>query len=166
MTMDKRGYRKQVRIIIVKNDMILLGEKYKNSKFNNYSFPGGGVDEGDTPEETVIKECLEEVGIEVDSVLSLGITMRYEHLTNPERAKIYRGGEDTWYICKFKNFDSKLLGSQGDSFVYSWETVDKAIELIHQAPKFQFNKVHLSVLNSIRSHSYLNKMSKNSFTNW
>lgn len=56
--------RNSSRAVIVKDDKVLMIERYKNSR-HYYVFPGGGIDEGEAPEETVVRELQEELGLEI-----------------------------------------------------------------------------------------------------
>ena len=149
---DKRWYRKCVRVAITKGDKVLLGKKIIDGKFVGYEFPGGGVEEGDSLEETVKKECLEEVGISVTNIKHLGISFKYEvNYPNPERAKLYKGGEDTWFSCEFVKFNKELHGIEGDSLPYTWETVPNAINLIKKGPESEYNRPRLEALERLLS---------------
>ncbi len=55
-------YRNFVRNIIIKNEKILL---IKEDKYNriSWNFPGGKIEENETPLEAVIRETQEEIGI-------------------------------------------------------------------------------------------------------
>lgn len=46
---------------IIENNKLLLLKKIKH---NFYEFPGGKIDEGETEEETAIRETIEEIGVE------------------------------------------------------------------------------------------------------
>lgn len=128
---DKRRYRPCVRVIIVNDDKILLGYWMKGDEVVNYTFPGGGIEEGDTVEETAIKECLEEVGILITDVKQLGLKVTYEkEFSNPERAKLYRGLEDTWCVATFKKTDTSVYNKEDDALSFIWEKPSKAIDLI------------------------------------
>lgn len=149
---DKRGYRKCVRIIITKGDKVLLGKKIINSEFVGYEFPGGGIEEGHSLEETVRKECLEEVGIKVTNITSLDIQFKYDvNYPNPERAKLYRGGEDTFFTAEFVSFDKKLHDSEGDALPYTWETIPNAIKLISNYKNSIYTPIRIEALNKISS---------------
>lgn len=148
--MDKRTYRKCVRIIICDDDEIVLGKKYIHGKFSCYEFPGGGIEDGDDFQQTVIKEALEEVGIRVDDVQSLGLEFKYEiDYPNPERAKLYRGGVDIWYMAKFVSYDKSLLNSEGDALPYTWETIPNAVRKIKEGPKSTYNDARVAALNKV-----------------
>lgn len=156
--MDKRKYRQCVRIIIVKNNKILLGQKFINGKFICYEFPGGGVEGNDNLEETVIKECLEEVGILVNNIKSLNIKYKYDlEYPNPERAKLYRGGEDNWFICVFYKQNKSLYNKDNDKLPYVWVTVDEAINIINNGPENSFNNIRIEVLTKLKQSKINNK---------
>ena len=115
MAIDTRGYRPCVRVIIFKDGKMMLGKKNFKGKIIR-SVPGGGIEKGKTPEETCIEEALEEVGVKVDGVRYLGITHKYDiELPQPERRRIYRGVENSWFMAKWVYDDDELLGSQGDA---------------------------------------------------
>ncbi len=164
--MDKRTYRQCVRVIIIKDKKILLGQKFINGKFICYEFPGGGVEDNDSLEDTVIKECLEEVGILVHSVKSLNIKYKYElDYPNPERAKLYRGGEDNWFICVFGKQNKSLYNADNDKLPHTWVTIDEAINLIDNGPENSFNPTRLEVLNKLK-YSKTNNKDKSLITKW
>lgn len=70
----ERVVRKAVRGIILRGDRIALIKSYKEGF---YKFPGGGIEEGETQLETLIREVREEAGLQIipDSVREFG-TMR------------------------------------------------------------------------------------------
>lgn len=51
-------------IVLIKEDKVALMERYR-AGFHYFIFPGGGVDEGETPEQAAVREAMEELGIEV-----------------------------------------------------------------------------------------------------
>lgn len=163
---DKRSYRQCVRVVIFKDKRLLLGKKFIGGVFSYYEFPGGGIDDGETIQQAVIKECLEEVGIKVKNVTPLqGMHFKYEvNYPNPERAKLYRGGEDSWCICHFDKFDTSLYGSQNDTLPYTWETLDSTVRLIKAGPDNRFNAARLQVLDLIKQQNLLDK--NPIYSNW
>ena len=60
--MVKIYYREAVRAVIIKEEKILLIYSEKNG---DYKLPGGGVEEGETYEEALIREVEEEAGYRV-----------------------------------------------------------------------------------------------------
>ncbi|WDF02325.1 NUDIX domain-containing protein [Shouchella hunanensis] len=59
------GIRNSAKGIIISEDKILV-TKNRDSEGVYYLFPGGGQEWGETLHHTLIRECLEEVGKEVD----------------------------------------------------------------------------------------------------
>ena len=51
-------------IVLIQEDKVALIERYR-AGFHYFIFPGGGVDEGETPEQAAVREAMEELGIEV-----------------------------------------------------------------------------------------------------
>lgn len=82
-SMDKKDYdeswpvfkRPSVRGVIIKNGQLLL---VKSEKYKYYKFPGGGIEEGETETEALIREIKEETGYSVvpDSVKEYGSVLR------------------------------------------------------------------------------------------
>lgn len=51
-------------IVLIQDNKVALIERYR-AGFHYFIFPGGGVDEGESPEQAAIREAMEELGIEV-----------------------------------------------------------------------------------------------------
>ncbi|HET9911122.1 MAG TPA: NUDIX domain-containing protein [Anaerolineales bacterium] len=51
-------------IVLIKENKVALMERYR-AGFHYFIFPGGGVDEGETPEQAAVREAMEELGIEI-----------------------------------------------------------------------------------------------------
>jgi 8-oxo-dGTP pyrophosphatase MutT (NUDIX family) len=74
--------------IIMRNGKALLMHRFKDG-CEYYVFPGGGIEEGETPEETVIRELLEETQVE----------MRISRLVYKVS---YDSGENQYYyLCEY-----------------------------------------------------------------
>jgi 8-oxo-dGTP diphosphatase len=51
-------------IVLIKENKVALIERYR-AGLHYFTFPGGGVDEGETPAQAAIREAWEELGIQV-----------------------------------------------------------------------------------------------------
>lgn len=51
-------------IVLIQEDKVALIQRHR-AGLDYFVFPGGGVDEGETPEQAAIREAMEELGIEV-----------------------------------------------------------------------------------------------------
>ena len=66
--MDK-PIRKAVRCYLIKDNKVVV-TKYKesNKKAGYYEIPGGKIEEGETPEQTAIREMKEETGLKIKNL--------------------------------------------------------------------------------------------------
>jgi 8-oxo-dGTP pyrophosphatase MutT (NUDIX family) len=56
--------RTRAGIILIENDKVALIERHR-AGLDYFVFPGGGVDDGETPERAAVREAMEELGVEV-----------------------------------------------------------------------------------------------------
>jgi 8-oxo-dGTP diphosphatase len=59
-------------IVVLGRDRVLMVERARAPFLGLWSFPGGHVEPGETPEETARRELREETGLSVGSVVRLG----------------------------------------------------------------------------------------------
>lgn len=55
---------------------------FNKTNKNEYKLPGGGIDEGESPEEGFIREVLEETGCDIEIIHKLGVAEEYKTLDN------------------------------------------------------------------------------------
>lgn len=114
---EKYPYRKGVLgIIIDKNKKFLIINK-QNYQENEWSFPGGGIEKGETLKEAIKRELQEELGTSNFEIIAESetpyiyewpdetIIKRYQ-----EKQELYRGQEVHYFLVKFtgENKDIKL----------------------------------------------------------
>ena len=56
--------RTRAGIILIEDNKVALIERHR-AGLNYFVFPGGGVDEGESPEQGAIREAMEELGVQV-----------------------------------------------------------------------------------------------------
>jgi len=58
----------RARIVLVDHGKLALIKRVRDGR-TYYLFPGGGVEEGETPQDAARREAFEELGVEVELVL-------------------------------------------------------------------------------------------------
>ncbi|HHD2753676.1 TPA: NUDIX hydrolase [Clostridium perfringens] len=158
---EKVFYRVAIRAIILKDDKILMVK----SNTGDYKFPGGGVENGETPEETLRREVTEETGYILDEVKDeMGIIIERDR----RKKKGYSLFEMTshYYFCDVTNkkVEQSLDKYEEElGFLPIWISLDNAIkenELIIEEGKSNINPWIVRetfVLKKIREYYYRNK---------
>lgn len=158
---EKVFYRVAIRAIILKDDKILMVK----SNTGDYKFPGGGVENGESPEETLRREVTEETGYILDEVKDeMGIIIE----RNRRKKKGYSLFEMTshYYFCDVTNkkVEQNLDKYEEElGFLPIWISLDNAIkenELIIEEGKSNINPWIVRetfVLKKIREYYYRNK---------
>jgi len=62
---QNKTMRQRVAAIIIKDDKILLIRRFKDGK-EYFVFPGGGIEKGESPEEVIVREAQEELGLKIE----------------------------------------------------------------------------------------------------
>lgn len=78
----------RVAAIVIKGDEILLMHRINKGKKYN-TFPGGGIDSGESRQEALIRECREETSIEI-SVKKMLYEVDWDHTT-----------KQFFYLCEY-----------------------------------------------------------------
>lgn len=133
--------RKTTAVILRKNGegrYQLLVHQFKEIDYPYFRMPGGGVDEGETPEEGVLREVEEEAGIKPDSLTllrKLGVHHYYKPYIHAEVERhdflfaAPEGLPDTWeHVVAGDGKDA------GETFAYAWINGD-AVEKIDEELK-------------------------------
>ena len=122
--------RQTARGIIVRDGKLLMFERWRRDLLGRekhyFSIPGGGIDDGETPEAAVIREMEEEMSVKVEPVRLL---FRQETKT---RYNYYYLCEITEGIPKF-NLDSEeaRFGSiTGNRYEVAWQPMELAADSV------------------------------------
>lgn len=125
---DKAGYRFGVGIIMTngKGKLFLA----KRIGMRAWQFPQGGMQEEETPEESMYRELKEEIGLEPDAVEILAVSRRWLRYRLPERLirhhkkPVCIGQKQRWFLLKLvKGDDCINLQDNDDPEFDEWRWV-------------------------------------------
>ena len=127
MNREELTYRQSTTAVILdKIGRILLVQK-NSFKDNEWSIPGGGIEEGEAPEATIIRELKEELGSEKFEIVKVSNhTDCYEwpdDLINEKIAQnkaVFRGQEITQFLVKFLGEDGDLKPEAEEIRAIKW----------------------------------------------
>ena len=105
------GYRPNVCILLLNQEgKLFVGERLHEPE--HWQFPQGGVDEGSSLEETVLREVHEELGIPATSlriIRQLQATHSYEWSSiRTYEGQEYRGQSQTFWLVEFLGEDEQI----------------------------------------------------------
>ncbi len=117
-------------LVLDEEGRVALHRIHRNDIFgdeNYFETPGGGVDEGETLEQAVIRECKEELGEDIEVLQDLGVVKDAYNL-------IHRKNENHYFLCKKLTQGEKHFVSEGDSLIQEtlWVSLDEGIHLLRK----------------------------------
>jgi putative (di)nucleoside polyphosphate hydrolase len=140
---DKDGYRPNVGIVLCNTrNEVFWGKRIRQ---NSWQFPQGGIKSGENPEQAMLRELQEEVGLLPGHVRVLGRTrgwLRYDvpkEWVRREWRSHYRGQKQIWFLLRLtgRDCDVSLRASEHPEFdawrwnLY-WDPVDAVVEFKRQ----------------------------------
>ncbi len=137
-TINREGlqYRPCVGIALFNDrEQVFIGERIDTP--GSWQMPQGGVDPGETPEQTALRELKEEIGTNDAEIIRVAErTLKYE-LSDQMVQKLwngkYRGQEQTWVAAKFTGSESDINLNAFDPPEFSdwkWVDLEKTIDYI------------------------------------
>ncbi|KAF0814581.1 RNA pyrophosphohydrolase [Andreprevotia sp. IGB-42] len=110
--LDRDGYRPNVGIIIVnRQNQVFWGKRVRE---HSWQFPQGGIKQGESPEQAMFRELMEEVGLEPRQVQIIGRTrdwLKYDvptHWVRREWRGTYKGQKQIWFLLRLTGHDSDV----------------------------------------------------------
>lgn len=116
-----KKHRETARGFIVDEEgKLILNLVKRDDVFGNYTYcetPGGGLEDGETPDEALKRECLEELGLEIEILEYLGISSNDYNLL--ERTEV-----NHFFLAKaVRKVKEPIRVSKGDDYI------DKTVRL-------------------------------------
>jgi putative (di)nucleoside polyphosphate hydrolase len=110
--LDREGFRPNVGIILVNQKNQVWWGKRVNE--HSWQFPQGGIKHGESPEQAMLRELHEEVGLMPEHVKVIGRTrdwLRYEvpdRYIKREARGHYRGQKQIWFLLRMTGRDCDI----------------------------------------------------------
>ena len=110
--LDRDGFRPNVGIVLLnQKNQVFWGKRIRT---HSWQFPQGGIDRGETPEQAMIRELHEEVGLQREHVRIVARTrdwLRYEvpdrYIRRDARGH-YKGQKQIWFLLQLVGHDWDL----------------------------------------------------------
>lgn len=130
--MDTNPYRRGVGVMLLNaNRQVWVGRRIDRTD-EAWQMPQGGIDEGEEPWETALRELREETGIPphlVERLSECPEKLRYD-LPQDLQGKLWggrwRGQEQEWFLCRFLGRDSDIDIATAHPEFDKWKWVDAA----------------------------------------
>lgn len=127
---DTLPYRPCVGMMLVNMDgQVFVGQRL-DSKVEAWQMPQGGIDPGESPRDTALRELKEETGIEAALVNVIAET-REEHYYDLPKDLIgeiwggkYRGQRQTWFLMRFTGTDEDVNIATPHQEFRDWRWID------------------------------------------
>jgi putative (di)nucleoside polyphosphate hydrolase len=132
MATGENGYRRGVGVMLL-NDrgQVWVGRRIDNTD-EAWQMPQGGIDKGEEPWATALRELEEETGIKpklVEKIADCPERLKYdlpEELQGRLWGGKWKGQDQDWYLCRFLGEDSDVDISTKHAEFSHWKWVDPA----------------------------------------
>lgn len=152
---DRDGYRPNVGIILCNaRNQVFWGKRIRE---HSWQFPQGGIKQGESPEQAMYRELMEEIGLRPEHVKILGRTrdwLRYDVPSNwikREWRGSYKGQKQIWFLLRMvgRDCDVSLRASEHPEFdAWRWSDYWVPMENVIEFKR----EVYRLALNELASH--------------
>jgi putative (di)nucleoside polyphosphate hydrolase len=129
---DEHLYRRGVGIMLLNRDgQVWVGRRIDNTD-EAWQMPQGGMDEGEKPWETAVRELEEETGITSDLVERIAACPERLKYDLPEDARSrlwggkWKGQLQDWFLCRFLGHDDDVNIATEHPEFNAWKWIDPA----------------------------------------
>lgn len=138
VTLDDRPYRRGVGVMVVNDRGHVFVAQRTDFVSDAWQMPQGGIDPGEDPRQTALRELAEETGIPSEKVEILDQTsdwLRYDLPADVARTLWrgrYRGQEQMWFLLRFTGTDADVnLDTEHPEFsAWRWVPLERVLTLI------------------------------------
>ena len=130
--MSDKPYRRGVGVMLINADrQVWVGRRIDNTD-EAWQMPQGGIDEGETPWSTALRELEEETGIApylVERIADHPERLRYdlpEELQPNLWGGKWKGQEQDWFLCRFLGRQSDVNIATKDPEFCDWKWIEPA----------------------------------------
>ncbi len=137
--LDRDGYRPNVGIILINSrNEVFWGKRIRE---HSWQFPQGGINRGEAPEQAMLRELHEEIGLLPEHVRIIGRTREWLRYDVPltwvrrEWRGSYRGQKQIWFLLRLVGRDTDIdLRATGHPefdawrWSYFWVPLEAVIE--------------------------------------
>ena len=132
MAMGENGYRRGVGVMLLNHK----GEVFVGARIDNtdeaWQMPQGGIDKGEEPWGTALRELEEETGIPphlVERIAECSERMKYD-LPDELQGKLWggkwKGQDQDWFLARFLGRDSDVNIDTEDAEFRDWKWIEPA----------------------------------------
>ncbi len=105
-------YRLGVGMILLNKEGLVFVAKRIDMTSEAWQMPQGGMDEGESPRETAMRELKEEIGTDEAEIIAESAGWYFYDLPEALIAKVwkgkYRGQKQKWFVMRFTGADSDI----------------------------------------------------------
>jgi putative (di)nucleoside polyphosphate hydrolase len=129
-------YRPAVGILLANwKHEIFIGQRL-DTPADCWQMPQGGIDEGESPEQAVMRELLEELG--TTKVAMIAATAQWHYYDFPEHLRYkcwggrYRGQQQRWFALRFlgEDHDINIHTPHPEFHAWRWARVEEVPQLV------------------------------------